>query len=258
MLPLPKSLVITRAPEAEKSLLTHTRTWIEKEERDPRIHVSDLLDPRQAYWNRVNPQPVSNRLATIFLIGKVLHAFVLSAVDGAKGTDWSTDEGSVYDKDLDLVWSADKIIKGIPRELKTSRSFLAPTTRKDIENYCEQLLCYMVATKQTQGQLWILLLNTKNQNGQTEPCYRCYTLTISQDDLSSFRTLVKNTRASIQHALKTKNPSQLPLCREFKCGPGNCEHWDLCQPPGRYPLKTRKAWKSTERDLIQIFRKKVT
>lgn len=251
MLPLPTSLSIKRAHSAEDRLVELTKAWLEKEQRDPRIHVSDLLDPRMGYWNRKNPQPLSDRLATIFLIGKVLHAFVLSAVDGETGTNWATDEGSTYDKELDLVWSADKVIKNIPRELKTSRSFYEPRDKKDLALYCEQLLCYMIVKKQTTGQLWILFLNTKDKAGKTAPCYRCYTITISKPDLAAYKQRMVDVRQALQVALKKNDPSKLPLCRPFKCSEGNCEHWERCKPAGRYGLK-KSQWTSTESDLIQI------
>src|SRR5574341_374313 len=98
MLKLPNSLNIRRAYGAEDKLLEYTKKWLEQEERDPRIHVSDLLNPRMAYWKRKAPKELSDRLAVMFLVGKVLHAFVLSAVEGKKGTDWSTDTGQEYDK----------------------------------------------------------------------------------------------------------------------------------------------------------------
>lgn len=256
MLQLPASLNIRRAHDSEDRLIDYTKKWLEKEERDPRIHVSDLLDPRMGYWNRAKPKDLSDRLATIFMVGKVLHAFVLSAVDGETGTNWATDIGSQYSKELDLVWSADKIIKNIPRELKTSRSYYEPKEKKDLALYCEQLLCYMIVKKKTKGQLWILFLNTKNADGKTAPCFRCYTITISKEDLLRYQNQMVNVRSALQVALKKKTPDVLPLCRRFKCGADNCEHWYDCKPKGRYGINP-KQWRDTERDLlIQIARPK--
>jgi len=76
MLILPEGLRIKRSKTAEESLMRRSREWLDSEERDPRTHVSDLLDPRLGYWNKKNKKPLPDRLVTMFLIGKVLHRLV--------------------------------------------------------------------------------------------------------------------------------------------------------------------------------------
>jgi len=246
MLNLPESLKIKRAEQAEESLMKRSREWLAQEKRDPRIHVSDLLDPLLGYWQRRKPKELSDRLVTTFLIGKVLHAFVIAAVDGDKSGDLKSDEGQKYSKVLDLCYSIDKLVKGYPRELKTSRTFYEPKTIKDLALYCEQLLCYMVAEEKTKGQLWLLLLNHKDkETKRTAPVYRCYTITISDTDLKLYKKQMIEQRRLLQKALTLKDPKDLPLCREFKCGEGNCDWWKDCRPAGRYGLK-KSEWKNYE------------
>lgn len=251
MLSIPESLKITRSKAAENTLLRKAREWLMKEERDPRIHVSDLLDPRLAYWQRVDPRPLSDRLVTVFLVGKVLHAFVLAAVDGknAKKTKLASDDGARYHEGLRLVYSMDACINGIPREFKTSRSFYEPTQYKDLALYCEQLLCYMVAEGKTEGQLWLLLLNLKDETGRTAPAFRVYNVRISKKDWGVFRAQMARTIYELEHALLHKDPRNLPLCREFKCGEGNCDWWHQCRPEGRYGVP-KKQW-----PLIQVMKR---
>ena len=126
MLTLPPSLQITRNTKAERRLIDKTRTWLTSQERDPRIHASDLLDPRKAYWDRLHPQTLSDKLVGLFFVGKVLHAFFISALNGEKGTNWESDAGSVFDKTLKICWSNDwedkTVTPHIPYEFKTSRS----------------------------------------------------------------------------------------------------------------------------------------
>lgn len=243
MLTLPSSLKIKRDKASEAHLYAVCRKWLEKEERAPGIHASSLLDPRQSYWQTVDPKPLSDRLVTIFLIGKILHAFVLSALAGAKGVDWSTDTGSKASKKLGIVYSMDYVFQGEPTEFKSSRSFFEPTHTEDLATYAEQLLIYEVAEDKTVGRLWVLYLNLKNAKKQTEPAFRCYQVSMSDQDKVEFGKQIIATRKKLEQALKTKNPSKLPLCRPFKCGEGNCEWWDKCKPEGRYGLP-KKDWEA--------------
>jgi hypothetical protein len=178
----------------------------------------------------------------MFMIGQVLHAFVLSAVGGVN-LDWKSDEGSRESKELGITYSPDKMIKGIPRELKTSRSFYEPKTIDDLSLYAEQLLVYMAAERITTGQLWVLFLNHKNEQGKTSPEFRAYTVTLSQEDLAALIQNLKDTRATLDTAIETKDPSKLPLCRKWKCGEGNCEWWGSCKPEGRHGIPVKK-WES--------------
>lgn len=248
---VPDCINIRRNYGAEESLLDHSRKWIEKEYRDPRVHVSDLLDPRMAYWGRVKPRKLSDRLITTFLIGKVLHAIVICAVDG-KPLDMASDEGSVYSKELDIVYSIDKIVKNEAAELKTTRSFYEPKKHKDVALYCEQLLCYMVARNQRRGHLWLKMLNLKDpKTGRTAPAYRCYTITISEAGLKQYREQMLDAKTAIQQALKKNDPSDLPLCRSFKCSADDCDWWDDCKPPGRWPRRrpSKGGWGEPDEEL---------
>lgn len=169
----------------------------------------------------------------IFLVGKVLHAFVLSAVEGRAGTDWSTDEGSKTDERLGIEYSIDCLKDGIPRELKTSRSLFLPKKIDDLWTYAKQTLVYMVAENSLVGEIWVLYLNCKI-DGQTFPQFKAYRLTVAQEDLDALRVRMREIRDTLQTCLDNSDPSPLPLCEKYKCGEGNCGHWDVCRPEGRY------------------------
>ena len=234
MIPVPDSSKVVRNESAERMLGDKARGWIEGEERTPGLHASDLLDPMQAYWQVVDPQPFSDRQITMFLVGKVLHAFVLGAVAGT--VDLATsDTGSSYDDVVGISFSPDaRLVDGKVAELKTSRGFYEPKDVKDISLYLEQLLVYMVATGTTESQLWVLYLNLRDQSGKTAPAFRCYDFTISPADLVATRTYLLEEKSRLAEALATRNPGALPLCRPFKCGAGNCVWYPICKPKGRY------------------------
>ena len=249
-IPLPNSLKLTRDKEGERVLNTMTKAWLAKDPRTPGIHASNLLDPRLAYFEaKHGPRELDDKLACTFLIGKVLHAFVLSAQAGASGIDWATDTGSKTSKELGIQYSIDRFENGIPEELKTSRKPYEPRTVKDIDLYIEQVLIYMAAKNSCVGKITVLFLSLKDNKHQTSPGYRCYEVTISQEDLEKTKQFISTTVKRLDCAIANEAvPSYefraLPLCRQFKCGPKNCPHWEECKPEGRYPRKTKGAWKA--------------
>lgn len=233
MIPLPESLKVARNNKSERMLLDKAKDYVTKDERTPGIHASDLLDTRQAFWKHVDPQPLTDRLTVTFLVGRVLHAFVLGAVDG--DVDISvTDDGSSKSDRLGISYSPDKVLDGVVRELKTSRSFYEPKDVKDLDIYIEQLLVYMAATQTTTSQLWVLYLNLRNEEGKTAPDFRSFDVSISPEDLQRVTEYLKESRVQLEAAIAAQDWRRLDLCREWKCGRGNCEWYDKCKPEGRY------------------------
>jgi hypothetical protein len=240
VLELPDNLEINRSEKSEQVLLDRCREWLTQDERKPGLHASDLLDPRMAYFKRKYPIELPDRLVNMFIVGKFGHIIVLSAVDKVEGISLASDEGSEWSEDLQIWYSADKTINGVPRELKTTRSFFEARTHKDLAMYCEQLLIYMVARKSLVGQLWVLYMNLKDEEGKTAPAWRVFTIKVTKEDLEAYRQQLKKTAASLTEALEEDDPSELPLCRKFKCGKKNCDYWEQCMPEGRYGVPEKK------------------
>lgn len=229
---LPDDLEIVRDTKQERELVVQSRAWLEREPRSPGVHASDLLDPRQAYWRAVSPKPISDRVVPTFLIGKVLHAILLSVVD-QKDLDMTSDEGSRESESLGIVYSPD-LLRGEPIEIKTSRSFFEPKSLKDIAMYCEQLLIYMAATNNTRGHLWVLYLNLKDDQNRTAPEFRVYTIEVPKQALDHYARTCRTISDEIKLAIEKRQPTSLPLCRDWKCTERMCEWWHECQPEGRY------------------------
>ena len=230
---LPPSLDLTRDEEAEKALVDLAREWLDKGVRAEGVHASDLLMPLLAYWRRVDPQPVQDRETGLFLVGKILHAFVLGSQNGV--VDLAvTDEGSVYDEELGLWYSPDKVTNGVPSEFKTNRGYNEPEKIGDLDTYLKQLLVYMATKKSTVGKLWVLYVNLRDEARKTHPQFRVYNVTITEEELKALRLEIKRERDALADALAAKDPSRLPLCPAWACHPSQCPHWRLCKPSGRY------------------------
>jgi len=232
---IPAGVVVDRAPAREVELYDVARKWLEKDERTPGIHATALLDPRQGWFQAKFPGPLPDRLVTMFMVGKVLHAFILGAHAGHVDVG-VTDAGSSH-CDLGYDYSPDLFYDGMVREVKTSRSFYEPKSVDDLSFYIEQVLTYMVATETLESELWVLYLNIKDETGRTAPAFRCYSVKVTTEELAAVREEIALATTVLQAALDSTldEPFRaLPLCREWKCGARNCEWYDQCQPEGRY------------------------
>lgn len=254
MITLPKSLEIQPSKKGEDFLNKKARKWIEAQggdrSKEELLHASDCLDPRYAYFSRLDPRPIPDRLVPVFLIGRVLHAFVICAVEG-KPFDLAADGGANVSKELGITFSPDMNFNGKVREIKTSRSFYEPSEPKDLAMYCEQVLIYLAGTGQTEGDIWCLYMNIKGG-----PAFRVYQLKISQADLKKVQAEIALITRTFKKAQKEKKPSILPLCRPFKCSPKDCHYWETCKPQGRYGVPRTRWAKDLTNPLLTIGRTK--
>lgn len=250
MITLPKSLEITPSKKGEEFLNKKARKWIEEQggdrSKEELLHASDCLDPRYAYFSRLDPRPIPDRLVPVFLIGRVLHAFIICAVEG-KPFDLAADGGSNVSKKLGITFSPDMNFNGKVREIKTSRSFYEPSEPKDLAMYCEQVLIYLAGTGQTEGDIWVLYMNIPGG-----PAFRVYKMKISTADLKKVQAEIALITATFKKAQKEKKPSILPLCRPFKCHPKECPYWEKCKPQGRYGVPRARWAKDVTNPLMTI------
>lgn len=242
MIQLP-TLQVTR-DELEEVRLTHqAKTWLEADERTPGWHASDMLDPRKAYWQRVRPFELSERQVWLFVIGKVLHHFILDMAGGAERGQ--TDSGS-RQAESGILYSADDWTpEGAPIELKTNRSPYEPALKDLVSthhNYLEQLLLYMAFSGKTEGHLHVLHINLKTPDRRTFPEPRCYRVDATPQGLQDILTQVDTTLADLEHAVAEQSHTHLPLCRTWLCGE-SCPWWHPCAPEGRYGI-SRTKWRT--------------
>jgi hypothetical protein len=239
MLPLPDGLTIERSEHDEVRLTEQARAWIASDNlvRDPGIHASDLMDPRLAYWRALDPKPLTDRTIWLFVVGKVLHHFVVDLPTG-QALPGQSDSGTR--KARGILFSPDRVTDtGTPIELKTNRiQHESDHPEHDYAHYLEQLCTYMALMDVTEGSLWVLHINFLVDR-RTEPQPRCYTVRVPASELVLFRAILDQTREQLIEALAQRNIDSLPLCRTWLCGT-TCSWWKTCQPPGRYPLPKRQ------------------
>lgn len=235
MIPLPPTIAVDRDEAAEKELLDRARAWLETDSAGREgIHTSDLLMPRKGYWRKIDPQPLSAREIGLFLVGKVLHAFVLSDNEQGSVDIRNTDEGSRYSEELGLWYSPDKLGGGVPVEFKTNRGMYPAKDIGDLETYLQQLLVYMAAQNVTEGRLVVFYTNAKDESRKTSPQFRVYVVNVTPDELEGVKYHTRKLRDDLVDALTRKNHERLPLCPAWACHPEQCAWWSKCKPAGRY------------------------
>ena len=237
-------LSIHRNEIAEVRLVTAAREWLEQEDtkRAKGIHASGLLDPRLEYWRDMLPRPLTEKQTMLFLIGRVLHHFVISSVEPATAPGQS-DSGS--HEELGILFSPDLIKDGHPIEIKTNRSFYPPREDRlqdELSFYLEQLCLYLILSNSLTGELWILYLNIKDEANRTFPEMRCYSVELSESQFHDLEQQIVTTRDLLLKAKAKKDHRGLELCRKWLCGT-NCVYFqNECRPEGRYPHKDKKKW----------------
>ena len=235
MIELPPSIQVDRDEDAEAELMERARTFIETGGGDRAgIHASDLLMPRKGYWRKIDPQPLSDREVGLFLVGKVLHAFVLSELDPGHVDIRNTDEGSRYSETLGLWYSPDRLRGNIPVEFKTNRGMYPAKSIGDLETYLNQVLIYMAANDSLEGKIVVMYTNAKDESGKTSPQFRVFAVTITPDELVAIKLAVRKVRDELADAVQTRRFDNLPLCPAWLCHPEQCVWWTKCKPVGRY------------------------
>lgn len=237
MLDLFSHLTILRNEAKEGETLERMRGWLGTHERDARIHASDILAPRKAYWKSKIPKPISDHAVPIFVIGKVLHIFLIGAYHGdtVEKIDWASDSGESWSEALQIVYSPDlRGAEGQPIEIKTSRSVFPPKTYKDIELYLLQLLIYMVAENKLNGELQVLYLNSKNKEGKTAPTVHCYDVSITAEDAAAYTQWIITRRKGIEMAKEKDDPLYAYPCEKWQCW--SCEWEKECRPRKTHSL----------------------
>lgn len=236
MIELPPSLLVEPCKEIEAELYGTAKKWLEAQTRADGIHASELLTPLRAYWKRKLPstEGLNEREVGLFLVGKVLHAFVEH--EGVGQPDLAkTDEGGKYDEELELWYSPDKLMGGKVIEVKTSRSFKEPRGIDDLDSYIQQVLIYLACEQVTEGEIWVLYVNLRDDVGRTSPAFRVFKVSIDRDHLPGLRRRVATAVQNLVGSLANSNPANLPLCPEWMCRPEYCPYFnEPCRPVGRH------------------------
>ena len=155
-LTLPKKITLVQSTARERQIVAKLRANVEAFERkiaDP-IHVSDLLEPRKGYWQRIMPKRFKDEAIMFFSMGYMGHDYLLGKFDSGSRT-----EG-------DLIWSPDgptdsmlvPVDGSLVVEVKITTKRTVASTQSELEKYLKQVLAYMAKGKKTKAEIWIWYL----------------------------------------------------------------------------------------------------
>lgn len=224
MITLPKSLKVTRDLAKEREVVQRFRDKVESFTRtvDSPIHMSDLLNPMKAYWERMSPKKFSDETIMFFSMGYAGHEFLLGQDD-----EGGTQEG-------DVIWSPDKREKWGILEVKITTKKRIATTIDALQSYLEQLCGYLAFEDVTVGEILIWYMGFPSH-----PKLVVFRVEVSKEDCAKYKKKLLKEAKMLRTALTKKDPSKLRLCEKTYCYRSKCHHYDECKPEGRWkPPKT--------------------
>jgi hypothetical protein len=185
-----------------------------------RISVTDLLNPRQAFFQRMRPdiKPAPERLQVMFS-GTGFHELFGKAV--------STEEYVEQYVELDGIVGKIDIYEDVPTELKTT-GFVPDDIVADRSSYIDQLGMYCTMTRKPNGRLLVY----KRTHYGRPPTLRAFD--VAYADLDAIANEMRRRRDAFQHALESNDPGALPRCAWFDVG---CDYADVCGCAEAVPLE---------------------
>jgi hypothetical protein len=211
---------------------------------DGKFHISELLQPRQAFFTRRDGKEMTEQDICMFIPGSAFHEYVQKVL----GNDLA--EKRVHFKD-DIVgtidWAGDYLL-----EIKTSRKWSIPDMPEP--HYVTQLLKYMAMEKKLEGYILVIYFTA----GRRWDAKKASTLemvawkieTTPEEQLEELKYL-EETRANLIKATETGEFDKLPLCYQFSCFSEYkkeitkvCPWYGECQPDDRHNDMAVAAWDS--------------
>ena len=199
----------------------------EQQTRGSEVHLSDTLQPRQAVWKRLIPQPVTRREANLFMTGRGFEFDLSRRTTLLPGASRFIENISCRPDFMQWPGHWDG-----PIEVKWRRANLAAQGEEesDYSSYLDQLAGYCAlltfdqATHKTHDR-GLLIVATPRQGQKynddlapTEPAIHVYEVVFTAAELERAIQVLRQRRDQIATALERRDASQVDLCSDFLCG----------------------------------------
>lgn len=174
------------------------------------IALTDLLQPRKAYFQRKFPTAPTLEDVLYFLSGKAIEKG-LGDLIGYEHPEAREVNGIWYNPDFRLP---------SPTELKSRRANLPQEgfELEKLKNYVDQLFGYCSLDDVDNGNLVVFALAEKvDDSHKTKPKLVAYKFICSEDERKVYRELLQERKLLLEEALKTDDISKLIKCEEWKC-----------------------------------------
>lgn len=221
-------MIIKRSKKMERKILDKIKEHLSRAPRSlDKWHVSDLLYPLKAYWQRVDPQPMTDLQALYFTAGRAHHGILEAALGkwDKKKQQERADAGEFLKHD---IYFSPDLRQPWPWEIKTSRSEYEPKDlKKGFEGYLKQLNSYQAFMEDERGGLLVFFLGLK-EGWRKRPALRFYKVQLDKKERAKKVLEMKALGAALTKAVKTKKHKHLPLCPAWMCG--DCPWFKKCKP----------------------------
>lgn len=175
------------------------------------IHLSDLLSPRKAYFQKVKPLPLTDDEIGYFTSGSAIEDKTLKLMGYLHG-EVKEYKGILYTPD---------VFFNFPAEIKTRRRMLAEAGKEAevYDHYLNQLRGYCALENKLQGWLIVLSLAEKQDNGKTKPEWAFYRVEFTQEELITCRNNLIYLHALLGNVLnEVTDYDVLFQCPAWMCG----------------------------------------
>jgi hypothetical protein len=203
-------MIIKRSPELEEKIINIVKeNWITKIRTD--VALTDLIYPRKAYFQRVDPKDPTLTEILDFLRGKSIETG-LGDLLGMEHPKSKFNHGIWYNPDFRFPEIT---------ELKSRRGYLAKEGEEEERYgyYIKQHKGYCALEGECGGNLIIFALAEKADDGwKTEPKLVAYTMEYSTDELREHLEWLTTRRDLFLLTLEDGDFERLPECEDFNCG----------------------------------------
>ena len=237
--------------KARKLIYKRLAEFFEKRAREYKentFHVSDLLNPRAAYFRYTDPKPLNEREIGFFVAGLAHHFVVESAILSAENPEeisleYKTPHGIKIIATPDILDY--NVFENTPIEIKTSRKWTIP--EEPDAHYVDQLACYCAIWGVNEGRIAVFYITPGRKwdgSANTYPELVVWKIKFDDEELKEVKTHLEQAAFDLREALRISNPDILPICYpSWRCGSVdrkgkaevNCKWYHKCRPPARYP-----------------------
>ncbi len=199
------------------------------------VHISELLNPRKAYWTRTLGERVTDESIGFFITGEAFHRVVQDAL----GTEFA-------EKKLTLpgiVGTAD-ICGTYLCEIKTSRKWTIP--EQPDSYYVEQVTSYAAMADREVAYIFVIYFTAGRKWDGTKPSTLemvSWKVELTDQERIDIRQNLLSGANRLNKALQKKDPKLLQLCADWMCAgiyqnkvQRVCPYYTECEPEGRYPI----------------------
>lgn len=209
---------------------------------DGKFHVSELLQPRMAFFNRRDGREMTEQDIKMYIPGSAFHEYLQKVL----GSHLAEKRISFMDDIVGTIdWAGAYVL-----EIKTSRKWKIPELPE--AHYVGQVCKYMAIEKRLEGYILVVYFTAgrtwDGKNASTLELMAWKIETTPEEQALELKYLV-DTRANLIEATQTGKFEKLPLCYSFCCFSEYkkeitkvCPYYNECQPNGRHdPRAERKC-----------------